>query len=290
MRHSAVFLRAFLLVSLFATSVLSAEPKESFYSQTKRAIIRLEHFETVTREGSPNAIARNVPDGTAFFVVADKQLFIVSARHIVEKPYDLHARVQTKNVRTGEQKVFLLKLPRDKWIYHSYKGDAETHYVDVAIMPIFAMRDWSIVSFFYEAKESSDHHRNQLPYEDPEPPSPILVFGFPGDVGFALEEQNPLGRLGIISMKAGKKFMKVGGGKYAEERSCLLDIKIFRGNSGSPVMNQVGVGDPQPKLLGLITATNSALDFAIMEPTSRIRETIDQARNREPQGRWEEIR
>jgi len=146
------------------------------------------------------------------------------------------------------------------------------------------------VSYGYETKESSNYTKNQLPYEDPEPPSPILVFGFPADVGFTLEEQNPIARLGIISMKAGNKFIKVDGEKYAEERSCLIDARIFGGNSGSPVMNQIRLEDSQPKLLGLVTATNNALDFAIMEPTSRIRETIDLAKDKDAQGNWEEIK
>ena len=290
MKYAAILFRTFFFVCLFTSSALSTESNEIFYSQAKRGVIRLEHFETVKQEGSFNTILRNVPDGTAFFVVGYKQLFIVSARHIVEQPYDLHARVQTKNVRTGEQKVFLLKLPRDKWVYHSYNGDKETHYVDVAVMRIVFMRNWDIVSFLYETKESSDHDKNQLPYEDPEPPSPIIVFGFPADIGFTLEKQNPIGRFGIISMKAGEKFIKVNGDKYAEERYCLLDARIFGGNSGSPVMNQTRFEDPKPKLLGLVTATSNALDFAIMEPTSRIRETIDLAKDKDAQGNWEEIR
>ena len=290
MRYTAILFRTFFFVCLFTASALSAESNESLYSQAKRGVIRLEHFEAVIQEGSSDTILRNVPDGTAFFVSGYDQLFIVSARHVVEKSYDLHARVQTKNVSTGEQKVFLLKLPRDKWVYHSYNGDKETHYVDVAVMRIVHLRDWDMVSYGYETKESSNYTKNQLPYEDPEPPSPILVFGFPADVGFTLEEQNPIARLGIISMKAGNKFIKVDGEKYAEERSCLIDARIFGGNSGSPVMNQIRLEDSQPKLLGLVTATNNALDFAIMEPTSRIRETIDLAKDKDAQGNWEEIK
>jgi len=289
MRHYSIIVGCLIFLCLSATPILSEEPKESFYPQAKRTVVRLEHFETLIQEGSPNPIIRNVPDGTAFFVAGYKQLFIVSARHVVEKPYDLHARIQTKNNSTGENRIFLLKLPRDKWVYHSYKGDDLTHYVDVAAMRIIFLRDWGIVSFLYENKESPEHNKNQLPYEDPEPPSPILVFGFPADVGFALEEQNPIGRLGIVSMKAGKKFVKIDSNKYAEERSCLIDARIFAGNSGSPVMNQMRLEDPQPKLLGLVTAANNMLDFAIIEPTSRIRETIDLAKDKEPQGFWEEI-
>lgn len=287
MKYFAHFLRGLVLVFFIVSYALSEEPKESFYSQLSRAVIRLEHFEAVKQEGSATTIIKNLPDGTAFFVIADKQLFIVSARHVVEQPYDLHARVQVKNNKTGERKVLLLKLPKDKWLFHSTGADKETNYVDVAVMKILSMRDWGIVGFAYESKESPDNNKNQLPFVDPEPPSAILVFGFPSSVGFELMEQNPLGRLGIVSMKAGKKFIKLESGKYAEERSCLIDVRIFGGNSGSPVMT---IGDSEPKLLGLVTATNYSLDFAIMEPTSRIREAIDQAKDKESQGRWEEIK
>lgn len=290
MKRHAIILGGLFLLCLNAIPLLSEEPKESFYSQAKRAIIRLEHFESLTQEGSSNSITKSIPDGTAFFVQGYKQMFIVSARHVVEKPYDLHARIQTKNAVTGEQKVFMLKLPRDKWVYHSCEGDNSTHYVDVAAMRIVFLRDWSIISFRYETRESPEHGKNQLPYDDPEPPSPILVFGFPADIGFRLLEQNPIGRLGIVSMKAEKKFIQVDGNKYAEERSCLIDARIFGGNSGSPVMNQMRLEDPNPKLLGLVTATNKSFDYAIMEPTSRLRETIDMSKDKDPAGQWEEIR
>jgi len=290
MKYLAHFLSSLLLICLVASSALSEELKESFYSQISSAVVRLEHFETVKQEGSTNVIVKNIPDGTAFFVVGKQQGFIVSARHVVEKPYDLHARVQVKNDKTGAQKVLLLKLPRDKWIYHDNKGDPETNYVDVAVMRLFALPNHIPSYFTYDPKEFSDEKKNQLPFADPEPPRPIVVFGFPGDIGFDLMEQNPLSRLGIVSMKSGKKFIKFSDGKFVEERACLIDARIFIGNSGSPVMNQMTFADPQPKLLGLVIATNTGLDFAIIEPTSRIRETIDQAIDKEPQGTWEEIK
>jgi len=92
-----------LLVSCFATHVALAMEKEDFYSQINRAVIRLEHFETVQKEGSPNVIMQNKPDGTAFFVQSEGSLFVVSARHVVEQSYDLHARVECLHRNSGKK-------------------------------------------------------------------------------------------------------------------------------------------------------------------------------------------
>ena len=277
---SYVFIVLLTLSYPISTFAEEAE-KESLYSQIDRAVIRLEHFDLVTQKTDV---------GTAFFVVSNGKLFVVSARHVVEHPFDFQARVQTKNQKTGEDKVFILKLPKDKWIFHANMGDKETSYVDVAVMRIFTPTDWGIVNFAYEPDYSPNEKENQLPDKDAEPPRPILVFGFPSDVGFYLLEQHPLARSGIISMRTGKRFIKLQDGKYAEDRACLIDARIFGGNSGSPVMNEPRLTDSEPRLLGLVTAANSSLDFAIMEPVSRIREAIDQAINSEGQGSWEETR
>lgn len=273
----------------YVSSTTAEESKETLYSQINRAVIRLEHYELIKQEGSSKVITRNLPDGTGFFVTSTNQLFIVSARHVVEQQYDLHARVQTKHDKTGERKVFLLKFPRDKWIYHRNIGDAETSYVDVAVMRITRLKDWGIVHFMYASMESADKEKNQLPTDDAEPPQSILVFGFPAGVGFELAEQHPIVRLGIISMKAGKKFIKLADKKFVDERACLIDARIFPGNSGSPVMNEIKFLDSKPRLLGLVIAANEALDYAIIEPTSRIKETIDQAIDSEPQDNWDDI-
>lgn len=290
MKHPMLVFIGLVLFFFAVQPAFCEDSKEGFYSQINRAVIRLEHFEVIFREGSSEAITKNTSDGTAFFVASRGQLFVVSARHVVEQAYDLHARVQTKNVETGQEKVFLLKLPKGKWIYHANNGDAQTQYVDVAAMRILSLQNWGIVNFLYEPNEPPEKKKNQLPAEDADPPKPILVFGFPADIGFELATQHPFGRLGIVSLKAGKRFLKTSGEKYFEEKACLIDVRIFSGNSGSPVMNEFRAFDSEPRLLGLVTATNSSLNFAVMEPTSRIRETLDQAVDSEAQGIWEELR
>lgn len=258
-----------------------AKETEDFYSQLSRAIIRLEHIETIQKEGSPIVITQNKPDGTAFFVKSEGSLFVVSARHVVEQSYDLHARVECLNVKSGKKEVIFLKLPRTRWIFHTTKGDTNTHYVDVAAMRIRWIKEWSIKHFRYELPDSENKDKNQLPTEDPSPPRKILVFGFPLDIGFQLLEQRPFGRAGIIAMRTGKKFLKMKLGKvnkFAEERCFVIDAEAFSGNSGSPVLNQTSITDSKLQLLGLLIASNQSMDFGVVEPVSRIREVLDQAK------------
>ncbi len=281
---------AILVIFIISAAFCFADEKEKepLYSQLNRAIVRLEHIERIIQEGSKKVITKNVPDGTAFFVRRKNSLFIVSARHVVEKPYDLHARVQCKNRKTDNLEVILLTLPRSDWIHHNNIGDKDTNYVDVATMKINWIEDRSIKCFRYAPEGSEDQKKSQLSYKDPGPPHPILVFGFPADVGFKLMEQKPLARFGVISMRTEKKFLKLKG-KYLEERCCLIDARMFPGNSGSPVINQPRLGDSKPELLGLVIATNSALEFGIIEPVSRIRETVDLAKDVKSSGSWELI-
>ncbi len=269
-----------LLASLLVPYSALAKETEDFYSQLNRAVIRLEHIEAIQKEGSPNVITQNKPDGTAFFVQSEGNLFVVSARHVVEQLYDLHARVECLNTRSGMKEVLFLKLPRTRWIFHTTKGDKETHYVDVAAMRIRWIKERTIKCFAYELPDSENKDKNQLPTEDPSPPRKILVFGFPLDIGFQLLEQRPFGRAGIIAMRTGKKFLKMKIGeanKFAEERCFVIDAEAFPGNSGSPVLNQTSLTDSKLQLLGLLTASNQTMDFGVVEPVSRIREVLDQA-------------
>jgi V8-like Glu-specific endopeptidase len=288
-RRFAMKKRIFLCIiaMFFANSVYAELPKEEpLYTQLNRVIIRLEHSETVQFEGTSKPIAKTRADGTAFFVAVNNELYIVTARHVVEKEYDLHARVQCRNEITGQIEVVLLELPRSEWVFPASTAEADTNYIDVAVMKLYGIKDRAVTYFIYAPSGSASADKNQLPEADPDPPRPVLVFGFPVDIGFELLEQKPLGRLGIISMKTDKKFLKVDGSKYAEERCFLIDCNIFPGNSGSPVMSQPGL-DEDIELFGLVIASNTGFDFGVIEPVSRIREVIDIARKKSPAGNWQ---
>lgn len=253
---------------------------ESLYSQVNRNVIRLEHYEQVKFEESSAIITRNIPDGTGFFIGVlgvDNTLFVVTARHVAELPYDLHARVHCINVNTGKHENILLRLKRSRWIYHPSTGDESTRAVDVAVMRLSFPRDREVIAFKYD---QNNIMAGNIPKEDPEPPQPVLVFGFPGDIGFELKEQRPVGRFGIISMVAGDKFLKYSDGKYFDKKAYLVDLSVFPGNSGSPVINQVfPILDERIKLLGLVSASNIGIKYAVVEPVSRILEAIEKAKH-----------
>jgi trypsin-like peptidase len=278
-------LMVWVFVMLAEVSALGAEA-EPLYEQLSRAVVRLEGGRMVEKDGQ--MVLERVPVGTAFFVRTKPDLYVVSARHVVDIPYDLVARVPAKHNGTGKIEVLWLELPHEKWVYHPESGDEETNCVDLAAMKIPWIRDRSVRYFRYEPTDSNDHDANQFPLIDPQPPEPVLVFGFPADIGFALVEQRPLARLGIVAMNTGRKFLKVRG-KYVDERCSLVDCRLFGGNSGSPVLNQLGVSSEQPRVLGVTIASNAAYDYGVMEPVSRIRETLDVARGGERSGDWKLI-
>ncbi len=272
---------AILLVGCLVSNVASTNEKEGLYSQLSRGVIRLEHWEDVRQEGSSKVIRQNKSNGTAFFVKSGGHLFVVSARHVVEQAYDLHARVECLNENSGKKEVILLKLPRKRWVYHPVNSNKDTHYVDVAAIKIRWIKDRTIKHFTYELPDSKTKDKNQLPSEDPVPPRKILVFGFPVKIGFELQEQRPFGRSGIIAMRTGEKFLKMktnGKIKFAEEKCYLIDAKVFPGNSGSPILNQKSLTDSKLQLLGLLVGSNPSMDFGVVEPVSRIREVLDKAK------------
>ncbi|MDY7034603.1 MAG: hypothetical protein SV375_00355 [Thermodesulfobacteriota bacterium] len=83
-------------------------------------------------------------------------------------------------------------------------------------------------------------------------------------------------------MVAGEKFIKMKG-KYLEPKAYLIDTNIFGGNSGGPVLQQMYPLSHNMRLLGLIQAGTSKdakedLEFGVVEPASRIGETIESSK------------
>ncbi|MFH1553099.1 MAG: hypothetical protein ABID83_05655, partial [Candidatus Omnitrophota bacterium] len=203
--------KKFLLIAL-ALFVLNpcftraARGEESFYNQLTRGVVRLEHFEEAKKEGAEKAEIKSIPEGTAFFILYNEDLYVVSTRHVVEKGYDLHAYVKSRNRETETDEIILMKLPRDRWVFHPEGGDKDTHGVDIAVMKISFIKDRDIKHFTHY--DPGEGLIDQFAEKDPEPPKDILVFGFPGNIGFELKERNPMGRKGIISFKGEEPFIK----------------------------------------------------------------------------------
>jgi len=276
------------LVLLFHSQLVlgsqdEAEKDEPFYQQLTRAIIRLESID-------------GKPVGTAFFVrhcKDNKYFYLVTARHVAYPPKPLKSRVPSQRKDTGKTEIIELRIPGDKWIYHpssenyaEIKGKKEKLFpVDVAVVKVPGIKDRRVRTTGYCPNECDDKRENQFFEEEPMPPLRVMVWGFPVDLGFTLEEQRPLVRLGFVAMKAKEPFIRTDG-ILRDERVFLLDAPIFPGNSGGPIFSYPVFGEP--KLLGLISASNIPLNFAIAEPVSRIAETMDVAFNSDVrvEGAW----
>ena len=254
--------------------------QDMVYERFSRAIIKLKHDERVHLPDSNKIKTNVIPDGTAFLLYSRNDLFVVSARHVVDKSYDLYAKVQAKNSETGVIKYFLLKLPRHSWVYHPDQGNENTHYVDVAVMKIGLLPGHELFTFQYSPQWGNTvdftSHKQRTPI-------PVLICGFSGDKGFRLSQARPLSRLGIIpAFKDNSKSFKISNGKFVENKAFLIDAEISEGNSGSPVFQ------PAPplffrndmRIIGLVIGADESMGFAIVEPASRIGETLDLAGKR----------
>jgi hypothetical protein len=266
-----------LLFLVFATSTYADHPmrvkEESLYQQLSRAIIRLENDQ-------------GIPVGTAFFTIYDgdpANYYLITARHVATAAGTLRARVPSQHLETGTTEIIELRIPGDQWIFHpesgrriKYNGKSEKLMpVDVAVAKIPAIRKRSVRGIRYcPGRCSNEKEENQFLVRDPEPPMRILVWGFPNDLGFTLEEQRPFGRLGMVSMKAEEPFIRTDG-SLRDERVILLDAPLFPGNSGSPVFSYPDI--QQFKLAGMVSASNATANLAIAEPVSRISETMHRA-------------
>jgi len=271
-----LFLTLFVLVSpRFSTA--QGSDGESYYEKMSRAVIRLEY-----RDGSSFK-----PLGTAFFVKSGSdQLFVVTARHVADQKFDLRARVPSLHLTTHQTSVVELRLPSERWVFHPEPGDSETWPVDVAAMRIPGVKDRSISIFQYCPETCPDGSRDQL-LVDPLPPQSVHIFGYPLDLGFELREPRPLARQGMVALTTSERFIRTGprGGskKLAPAKTFLVDVDAFGGNSGSPVVTY-----PETNLLGLVSASNDSLDYAISMPVEFIREVLNEAAKQpfEPFGTW----
>ena len=264
------------------SSLAEAVPQKRgmVYERFSRAIIKLKHDERIHLKGSDKININVIPDGTAFLLYSRNDLFVVSARHVVEKSYDLHANVQAKNSETGVIKNFLLKLPRHSWVYHPDQGNEDTHYVDVAVMKISLLAGHELFTFQYSPQWENTV---DFPSHEQKTPTPVLICGFSGDTGFRTSKARPLSRLGIIpAFKDNSKSFKISNGKFVENKAFLIDAEISGGNSGSPVFQPSHplLFRNDMRIIGLVIGADESMGLAIVEPASRIGETLNLARKR----------
>ena len=163
-------------------------------------------------------------------------------------------------------------------MYHPDQGNEDTHYVDVAVMKISLLAGHELFTFQYSPQWENTV---DFPSHEQKTPTPVLICGFSGDTGFRISEARPLSRLGIIpAFKDYSKSFKISNGKFVENKAFLIDAEISGGNSGSPVFQPSHplLFRNDMRIIGLIIGADESMGLAIVEPASRIGETLDLAR------------
>lgn len=263
---------AHLLQAQGPPSSNTAARGESLYQQLSRSVVRLE---------GPNGVSV----GTGFFVVFQRETYLVSARHIAEKSFDLRSRVPSRNRESGATEVVELRVPKEAWVYHpdgakTIRRGSESYdvaAVDVAAVKIPTMRDLYVVAVGYCPEPCESGEVDQFADSDPEPPQIAIIIGFPRDLGLQLREQRPMVNLGLVALVS-EEFLISNRetGQNLDSRVVLVDTDIFPGNSGSPMFVAPG-HERKFDLLGLLVGGHGALGYAVAEPVSRIAETLEVA-------------
>lgn len=281
-QHATLVIKLCWAMLVCASTVMAndAQPTaESLYQRLARTVVR---FERVPDE----APDKRTSIGTGFFVLYHNTLYLVTALHVLASSAPMHARIPALRQDSQQLDVIELRVPHEAWVAHPSKPselvDAEKPGAKpLAIRPV----DVVVARLPWPPAHQLAPIRT-FAAADPEPPEPVLVFGYPHDLGFALTEQRPLGRAGIVAMAAKAPYIfyysddNYSNGSYADGRVRALDIRMFEGNSGSPVLRAAGI-DKDRVLLGLVAGGDSNLDIAVSEPVSRIRETLEFAHSQD---------
>lgn len=269
----AISISVFILYLSITPCAVSTE----WYEGVSRTVVRLEHADVISRQGQRSPKIKPVSDGTAFIVRFHEVSFLISARHVVEKDYDLFSRITILDSTKTHNYVKKLHLPKNSWVFHPSEHTDSIRAVDIAVCKLPSATEFDGTYKYISESTFSD--------SDPTPPLRVVAFGFPGALGFELSKQRPMGREGIVSLTAEEPYIKLDG-KYMNEKVAVLDMEMFPGNSGSPVFTEGIVEELegnkrvllfQLKLSGLIIATNLERDYSIMEPISSIQECLEHA-------------
>lgn len=279
----AVFAQMLIVTSV--SDVFAGEARKSIYEDVPSLVVRLDRYVRQLNQGPPGGEVCSEPVGTAFFIDSTKKpgnLYLVTARHVIDGDNELFARVPLLIEKTAERRIFGLRLKKADWSTHPNIGSETVLPVDVAMAPLAKLRGVRGAAFTHCEKDCVNGLINHLA-DDPEPPEDVTVYGFPLDIGFQLREPRPLARKGIVALspaKGDRPFVFFDREqKFFNANVFLLDIDMFRGNSGSPVL-RFPLHSFVPYLGGLVSTTNVGHRYAIGEPVSYIRELLDLVINR----------
>jgi hypothetical protein len=233
-----------------------------------------------------------IPFGSGFLVSWKNDLFIVTARHVVEADNDLIGIVRVKNKKNDCIERYKIKLQKGCWIFHPEEGNNNTHYVDVAIMKINWLEGFEIKTFDYDKDFLDEKILNDvLINRGIEKPYLLNVYWWTTDIGDTrLDPSRPISIPTDLSMKAHKLSLKKNNTIINfEENAIFCRGDAYHGNSGGPVIDMMPWDKPKRKLLGLVIATDidnfvnwkgsKPAGLIVIEPITRIKEVLYIARD-----------
>jgi hypothetical protein len=236
--------------------------------------------------------------GTGFFVNFKDDLYIVTARHVADKNFNLTGIARIKNNKTGEIEIYKIFLPKDNWVYHPEKGNTLTCPVDVAVMKVDRVKDYKIVALDADSDFLTREYIKNLPFKRYlEKPYICKSYNWLSD--YMIEENmkyNPtlpaptfiVNNIGenILQQKYLKNKIKgQPSNNLFEDEVLFLKGNQYPGNSGAPVIDVTPFENPQNKILGVLIASEPIkvennfipLKFVVIEPSFRVIETLEYA-------------
>ena len=281
--------RAFLLFFCGLEVGAQEATKELLYQQIAHAAIRLEEHQSICVPGRDWSVEGNVTIGTGFFVQdrlpGTAELFLVTARHVVENHADLFARVATGE--SGHDAAVLL-LPRKLWVFHPGPNPKGTFPIDVAVMRVEYRHFMKAFLHCTEEENPEGCGESESTGKPPlnqlnKPPSVMeraIFFGFPGS-DITKEALEPFARAGVVAYTERNDEFRITGRLAADPDMYFVDAPAFGGNSGGPVLREPLPFRADVELRGLVTGGRSGgRDYAIITSVTRIRETLVHARSR----------
>ncbi len=246
--------------------------------------------------------------GTGFFVKFEDDLYVVTARHVVDNKYDLLGIARLLNMTTNGIEIFEISLPKNNWIFHPENGNDNIFPVDVAVIKINQLENYKITSFVYDNDFSSKSYIDEIIKENYNQPNKVFLckaFNWFTDWNikefFTEDPTRPILTF-ISSNKEGKilqqKYLKNKmacrpSNKLFEDEVFFLEGNMYPGNSGSPVIDLTPFENPKNKLIGIHIASEETRienNFIFpgtiaIEPVYRIFETLKYS-----EGKFDELK
>lgn len=243
--------------------------------------------------------------GTGFFVNFENELYIITARHVVERKDDLIGVARVRNNKTGETEKYKLFLPKNEWIYHPNNGNIQTCPVDVAVMKVDRLKGYEVIALNSDSDFLNKNYIKELPYKDFSEEIYICrSYNWLSDYKIkewmSLDPTRPM-PIFITNELKGKIFQQKylknkikcqTFNKFFEDEILYLKGNMYPGNSGSPVIDVTPFENPKKKLLGIHIASElikienniSLPQVVAIEPSYRIIETLEYAKEKHIKG------